>query len=315
MACGVITSEHWLMFKLKTRHFLTGEELSQEELNQLIDNAIALKADRFQKTLQNKTVALLFEKPSLRTRVSFSVAIHQLSGNVIELNSSQSKKEHPADTLRVLQGYVDGLMVRTFAHENLLQMCEHAKIPVINGLSDTHHPCQILADLQSLKEKFGQLKGLTLCYLGDGNNMLHSLLLLAPFVGINVTYSCPAGYLPDEAIVARSQARAKLGGASIRFFQTPKDAATGVQALYTDVWTSMGFEAENQKRMTDFAGYQLNSELLKSAAQGAVIMHCMPVHEDQEITREMIEHKNSILFQQSENRLHAQKSLLVGLFS
>ncbi len=307
------------MLKLKTKHFLTGEELSREELEQLISLAIKLKSNRFQKTLENKTLALLFEKPSLRTRVSFSVAINQLAGNVIELNSQQSKKEHPADTLRVLQGYVDGLMVRTFAHENLLQMCEHAKIPVINGLSDIHHPCQVLADLQSLKETFGHLQGLTLCYFGDGNNMLHSLLLLAPFVGVNVNYSCPEGFQPNAQILNRSQERAKLGGAIIKKFSSPKEAAAGANALYTDVWTSMGFETDNhneyQKRINAFSDYKLNSELYYLAADNAAIMHCMPIHENQEITREMVEHKNSILFRQSENRLHAQKALLIGLFS
>ncbi len=303
------------MLKLNTKHFLTGEELSAEELLLLLDQAEILKANKLQMTLKNKSIALLFEKPSLRTRVSFSVGIQQLSGNVIELNASQSKKERPADTLRVLQGYVDGLMVRTFAHENLVQMCEHAKIPVINGLSDAHHPCQALADLLTLQEKFGRLKGLTLCYLGDGNNVLNSLLLLAPFVGVNVNYSCPPGFLPDENILQRAQERAKSGGAKIQFFANPKEAVSGVQALYTDVWTSMGFEDEASTRLKAFEGFQLNAELLSLAAKNAVIMHCMPIHEDQEITREMVEHGNSVLFQQSENRLHAQKALMMGLFS
>jgi len=303
------------MHKLKTKNFLTGEELSRDELEGLINLAIDLKKDRFQKTLQNKTVGLLFEKPSLRTRISFSVGIQQLSGSVFELNSNYTKKEHPADTIRVLQGYMDGLMVRTHTHENLTQMAEYAKIPLINGLSDTHHPCQVLADLQSLKEKFGKLQGLTLTYIGDGNNMLHSILLLAPFVGVNVNYACPHGFLPDEKIVTRAQARALTGQAKIKYFSSPQEAAKNTNAIYTDVWTSMGFENESQHRQDAFQGFQINSALYQLADQEAAIMHCMPVHEDQEITREMIEHKNSILFQQSENRLHAQKSLLMGLFS
>lgn len=302
------------MFNLATKHFLTGEELSRVELLNLIDTAITLKKERSHCTLQNQTVALVFEKPSLRTRVSFTVAIQELAGNVIELTSSVRKKETPEDSMRVLQGYVQGLMVRTFEHEILEKMISVAKIPVINGLSDLHHPCQVLADLQTLAENFGQLRGLKLAYIGDGNNMLHSLLLLLPFLGVDVHYACPAGYQPDSEILARAKARAKIGGAEIKNFQTPSEAVENVHAVYTDVWTSMGFESENAAREQAFSGYQINAELMSLALPEAIIMHCMPVEEGKEITREMIEDSRSRLFQQSENRLHAQKALLMGLF-
>ncbi|MES2800917.1 MAG: ornithine carbamoyltransferase [Bdellovibrionota bacterium] len=303
------------MFKLTTPHFLTGEELSHEELMNLLHCAIYLKAHKRQKVLQDKTLALLFEKSSLRTRMSFTVGIEQLSGSVIEIISTQRKKETPADTIRVMQGYVDGLMIRTFEHEILEEMAKHSEIPIINGLSDLHHPCQALADLQTLLERFGKLQGMKLCYVGDGNNVLHSLLLLAPFVGVDVHFACPEGYQPDSKILARAKVRAQAGGAEIKEFKTPQEAVAGAHSIYTDVWTSMGQEEEQTERLNAFAGYQVNRELHSLADSKAIIMHCMPIHEDQEITREMIEHSCSVLFQQSENRLHAQKALLTGLYS
>lgn len=303
------------MFKLQTNHFLTGEELSQQELLDLLDLATQVKKERHHATLNGKTIGLIFEKPSLRTRVSFTVAIQELDGDVIELTSVQRKKEDPEDSIRVLQGYLAGVMVRTFEHDILEKMVAYAKIPVINGLSDLHHPCQVLADLQTLKEHFGSLKGLKLAYIGDGNNMLHSLLLLLPFVGVDVHYACPEGYKPDAQILARAQKRAELGGAQIKEFSTPEQAVTGVTAIYTDVWTSMGFEEEQKQRLASFAGYQINKELFALADKKAIIMHCMPVNKGQEITAEMMEHPQSVLFSQSENRLHAQKALLLGLFN
>lgn len=306
-----------MKFKLKTKHFLTGEELSQAELNQLIDTAIELKKIRGQerlKTLEGQTLALIFEKPSLRTRVSFTVGIQELGGNVLELLGSQTKNEDPEDSIRVLQGMVHGIMLRTFAHSTLERMVSKAQIPVINGLSDTHHPCQVLADLMTLKEKFGHLKGLKLAYMGDGNNMLHSILLLAPFVGVDVHYACPEGYQPDSEILKRAQERAKTGGAQIKKFSTPVEAVSGVHAIYTDVWTSMGFEAENEVRKKAFEGYQVNLALLKKADPSAIVLHCLPMIKGQEITEEVVEHPASALFEQAANRLHAQKALMLGIY-
>lgn len=309
------------MFEIESSHFLTGEELSQAELLELLRVAESLRESRGevcglerQSVLRGKTIGLMFEKPSLRTRLSFSVGIHELGGHAVELLGSQTKNEDPEDTIRVLQGMVHGVMLRTFEHSTLERMVSKAKIPVINGLSDSHHPCQALADLQTLKQKFGLLQGLTLAYVGDGNNVLHSLLLLAPFLGVSVHYACPEGYQPNGEILERAEARALLGKAQIKKFQNPQDAVAGVQGIYTDVWTSMGFEEESSLRLKAFAEYQVNRELLSLAGPKSIIMHCLPMVKEQEITAEMAEHPRSALFQQAENRLHAQKALLIGIF-
>lgn len=308
------------MFKLKTKHFLTGEELSNEELESLLDLATLLKKEKLQPTLSKKNVGLIFEKPSLRTRVSFTVGINDLGGNALEINSSVRKKETPEQTIKVLQGYLDGVMVRTFEHEILEEMVQHSKIPVINGLSDLHHPCQVLADLQTLKEHFGKLKGLKLAYIGDGNNMLHSLMFLLPRMGVDVHYACPKAYQPDEKILqyvkSRKQKDSSLG--EVKFFETPAEAVKDVNAIYTDVWASMGFEKSKEEEaahLKQFEGYQVNQNLLNKANSNAVIMHCMPVNLGQEITEDMMNHPSSVLYKQSENRLHAQKALMMGLFS
>lgn len=303
--------------KFRTKHFLTGTELDHQELEDVIELADKLKSERGEGVtradLQQKHVALLFEKPSLRTRVSFSVAIQELGGNVIELVSSHRKKEEPEDTIRVLEGYVHATMVRTFEHGVLEKMSQFSKGILINGLSDSHHPCQALADLLTLKQEFKNLKGLKLTYLGDGNNVLHSLLLLAPFLGVDVCYSCPKGYEPNSFIVKQAKVRAKEGGGSITASVNPMSAVKGANAIYTDVWTSMGFEDEAGDRDQIFADYQVNEELHQAAASGAILLHCMPIVRGKEITDQMVEHDKSRLFQQSENRLHAQKALLLGL--
>lgn len=306
------------MLSLSTSHFLTGEELSQKELLELIDYADFLRLNRGQKEvpiLQGKTMALIFEKPSLRTRVSFSVGVQELGGSVLELTNSQKKQEDPEDSIRVLQGMVHGVMLRTFEHEILERMLTYSKIPLINGLSDLHHPCQALADLQTLKQYFGSFKNLKLAYIGDGNNVLHSLLLLLPFVGVDLHYACPEGYQPQTDILKRARARATQTGAQIKKFKTPAEAVSGANAIYTDVWTSMGFEQENKLRLKKFKGYQINSDLYKKAAKNAIIMHCLPMNKGQEITVEMANHSRSALFAQAENRLHAQKALMTGLFN
>jgi ornithine carbamoyltransferase len=307
------------MLRFNTNHFLTGEELSQSELTALIQNAEKLRIGRGSgsrmEPLRGKTFALMFEKPSLRTRVSFGVGVQELGGYVLELVGSQMKHEEPEDSIRVLQGMIHGLMLRTFTHQTLERMAKVSRIPIINGLSDTHHPCQALADLQTLQQHFGRTTGLKLAYIGDGNNVLHSLLLLAPFAGVDVHYACPAGFEPDEEILNRAIARANLTGAKISKFGTPASAVKGCHAVYTDVWTSMGFEAENKKRLEAFRGYQLNLSLFEQAAPNAIAMHCLPMVREQEITGEVIEHPRSALFQQAENRLHAQKALISGLFA
>jgi ornithine carbamoyltransferase len=306
------------MLSFDSMHFLTGEELSQKELLALIQQAEDLRKRRGLKSssqLKGKTVALIFEKPSLRTRVSFTVGIQELGGQVMELLGSQKKSEEPEDAIRVLQGMIHGVMLRTFDHNTLERMASVSRIPVINGLSDTHHPCQALADLLTLFQRFGRLKGLKLAYVGDGNNVLHSLLLMAPFVGVDVHYACPEGYQPDPEILARARIRAEVGGARIQSFDAPTDAVAGTHAVYTDVWTSMGFENESEARLKALRGYQLNLELFSKASPMAIAMHCLPMVRGQEITNDVADHPRSALFQQAENRLHAQKALMVGLFA
>lgn len=304
---------------LTGRHILTGEELSLVELNTILDFAIHLKQQRSEGRsslwLPARQLALVFDKPSLRTRVSFTVGMQDLGGFAIDIPSSQKKTEEPEDTARVLAGYCHGIMVRTFDQKTLERMARVSRVPVINGLSDEHHPCQALADLQTLKENFGTLKGLKLAYVGDGNNVLNSLLLMAPLLGVEVRYSCPKGYEPNPTILFRAQQRAIAHGGAVVACATPEEAVKGSQAIYTDVWTSMGFEAENEARMQAFAGYKVDEALHELADKDAVLMHCLPMNRDVEISGKLADSSHSVIFQQSENRLHAQKALLVGLMA
>lgn len=303
--------------KFKSKHFLTGTELSKTELTELLFLAESCREQRLagfrRDDLRNKNVVLLFEKPSLRTRVSFTVAIQELGGSVLELDSMGRKKEDPEDTIRVLAGYCHAVMVRTHAHSILDRMVSKSPIPVINGLSDTHHPCQVLADLQTLQQRFKEWNGLKLAYVGDGNNMLHSLLLLAPILGIEVHYACPRGYEPSSLVVRQAKKRATGTSGAVVAHSSPQEAVKSANAVYTDVWTSMGFEQEETDRDKVFQPYQLNEELYALADPKAAIMHCMPMIKEKEITSALVEHENSVLFQQAENRMHAQKALLVGL--
>lgn len=303
--------------KWNTPHFLTGVELNHGELEDTLALADQLRIEREKgeqrNTLEGKHVALVFEKPSLRTRASFTVAVQDLGGKVIELESAQRKNEEPEDTIRVLQGYAHAVMIRTFAHTNLERMAKVSKVPLINGLCDLHHPCQVLADLLTLKQEFGSLQGRKVAYVGDGNNMLHSLLLLAPFLGLELAYACPKGFEPSSFIVKQAKVRAKEGGGKVSAYTDPKSAVANADAVYTDVWTSMGFEKQQAERDKVFAPYQLNEKLYAQAKDGALVMHCMPVVRGKEITDGMIEHPRSVLYRQSENRLHAQKAVLLGL--
>ena len=307
------------MFQLQTKHVLTGEELSRGELLGLIDVAEELKSHRAElrqkDTLAGKHLALVFEKPSVRTRLSFTVAMNELGGHIVESNSGTSKKEEPQDLARVLAGYCHAIMLRTHEHRNVEKMSANSPVPVINGLSDAHHPCQIFADLLTLKQSFKSLEGLKLAYVGDGNNVLHSLLLLMPFLGIHVQYACPPGFEPNAFIVKKAKKRAKEGGGSITAFPDAESAVKGVNAVYTDVWTSMGFENDGPDRDKFFEGYQVNEELYAHAAPNAVVMHCMPMIRGKEISETMADHPSSVIFKQSENRLHVQKALLMGLLA
>jgi ornithine carbamoyltransferase len=305
------------MSKALTRHFLTGTELGPMDLERLLKRAEELREERikgkFRQDLAGRTVALLFEKPSLRTHLSFVTAIRELGGHAMESFSMNRKKEEPEDVARVVSGYADAIMLRTHEHSILERMAAKSGVAIINGLSDTHHPCQILADLLTLKQSYGEIKGLTVSYLGDGNNILHSLMLLLPYLGVNLYYACPKGYEPSALVLKQARRLAAEGKATIKACVSPMEAAEGADALYTDVWTSMGFEEEEARRELAFQGYQLNAELYAKAKSNALIMHCLPMIRGKEITEEMVEHPRSAIFRQSENRLHVQKSLLLEL--
>lgn len=296
------------------KHLLTGEEFTQAEIQHLLDLALDLKKNRknqpLRQDLAGKHLALLFDKASLRTRVSFTVAMRELGGDVVESVENTRKTETPFDQAKVLSGYCHGIMIRTHADKILQEMSTASSIPIINGLSELHHPCQIFSDLLTLQEKFGNLKNLTLTYIGDGNNILHSILLLMPMMGVNVNYCCPATRQPHESIVKQSLAKVIGTNISIKKFTDPNEACVNADAVYTDVWTSMGY-APNDESI--FNGFQVNEKMLSYAKSQAVFMHCLPMERGKEVSSTLPDSSQSIIFQQSENRLHLQKALLLYL--
>ncbi|MBD1925330.1 ornithine carbamoyltransferase [Trichocoleus sp. FACHB-90] len=302
------------MEALKGRDLLSLADLSAEEIKELLHLAAGLKSHTVNLRC-NKVLGLLFYKASTRTRVSFSVAMYQLGGQVIDLNpnvTQVSRGEPLADTARVLDRYLDILAIRTFKQEDLQAFANYAKIPIINALSDLEHPCQVLADLLTVQECFGSLAGLTLTYLGDGNNMANSLLLGGALVGMNVRIATPQEYQPDATIVEQAK---KIAGdrAEVTITNDPEAAAKGAHVLYTDVWASMGQEDEANARIPVFQPYQVNDELLSIADSSAIVLHCLPAHRGEEITDKVMEGEKSRVWDQAENRMHAQKALLVSL--
>ena len=299
---------------LTTKDFLTGFELNKQELNTLLDLAKALKEKRKEglgrNLLKGKTMAMLFDKPSLRTRLSFTIAMQELGGNVVDSISSSRKDEEPQDLARVLQGYCDAIMIRTFSDQDIAIMAKATHIPVINGLSDQFHPCQSLADLLTVREHFEDLSKVTLAYIGDGNNILHSLIPLSSLLGLKIHYACPKGYGPKNEWVD-----SYLKEGQIKAFDNPKEAVVGADVVYTDVWASMGFESEKAKRQAAFAGFQVNEELLSKTGKSTKVMHCLPMIRGEEISDTLPDSEASLIFQQSENRLHVQKALLLALFA
>ncbi len=301
------------MIQFKTKHVLTGEEFSPDEIAEILLLAGELKRQRRsglgRQLLQGQTLALLFDKPSLRTRMSFTVAMQELGGSVIESVGATRKQEEPEDLARVLSGYCHGIMIRTFEDATIQRMANAATIPVINGLSDHFHPCQILADLLTIQEHFGTLKGVRVAYIGDGNNILQSFFPILEKTGLVLTYACPQNYGPEAHLLARYK-----GEADVQGFTDPYQAVRGADVIYTDVWTSMGFEKEAADRDKAFVGFQVNEELLAAAGAKAQVMHCMPMVRGQEISQTLPDSvERSLIFKQSENRLHAQKALLIGL--
>ncbi|OAI39944.1 ornithine carbamoyltransferase [bacterium SCGC AG-212-C10] len=298
-----------------TRHLLSSADLAPAEVERLLDLAYSLKR-RPRRLLEGRELALLFEKPSLRTRVSFQVAMRHLGGETIYLAPQEvglGEREAIKDVARVLARYVHIVAVRTFGQSIAEEYAQYSSIPVINALTNEEHPCQALADLLTLKEKWGDLHGRSLAYIGDGNNVAASLIVTAASLGMDVRIASPRGYALPEAVQGEASVRAAQTGGSVSFVTDPVEASTGAEALYTDVWTSMGQEREAERRRIDFAGYQLNRALLGEAKAGALVMHDLPAHRGEEITDEVIESPNSIIFDQAENRVWAQAAVVAFL--
>jgi ornithine carbamoyltransferase len=303
---------------IKTTHLLSIADLTPDEVESLIKDAIKLKARGWLTLLKNKTLAILFEKPSLRTRVSFEMAMRQLGGEAIYLSPAEvglGTRESIPDVARVLSRMVDGIACRTFAQKNLEVLAQYGSIPVINALSDYEHPCQALADLLTIYEHKGKLKGLTLAYIGDGNNVAHSLMLACAMVGVNFRIASPKGYSVKKEVLAKARRYSKDSGAEIICTEKPAEAAKGVDIAYTDAWTSMGQEAEAELRRKVFADYQINDKLLSLAKRNVIVMHDLPAHHGEEVAKGLLDSKRSVVFDQAENRLHAQKAVLAKLLS
>jgi len=306
---------------MKKRDFLTLFDLTPSELAGLVNRASEMKKAGSALTdcpLIGKSVGLLFEKASTRTRVSFEAGIYQMGGQCIFLSPRDvhlSRGEPLNDTARVLSRYLSALVVRTFSHEVVEVLSREAQIPVINALTDLAHPCQALADLLTVKENSDRLEGTTIAYLGDGNNVANSLILGCSMTGMHLRLACPEGYDPDERFLREGTLLAQSTGGSVHLFRDPAEACAGARFLYTDVWASMGQEEEADRRRHDLEPYQLNARRLEDANPGAKILHCLPAHRGEEITEEMIEHPQSVIFDQAENRLHTQKALLEWLLT
>jgi ornithine carbamoyltransferase len=291
-------------------------DLNGEDIRLLISDAVDMKTKGWLSLLSGKVLAIMFEKPSLRTRVSFEVAMRQLGGDTIYLSPAEvglGKRESVPDVARVLSRYVDAIVARTFSHQTIEALAEYSAVPVINALSDLEHPCQALADLVTIYEKKGELNGLTLAFVGDGNNVTHSLLLAASLVGMNFRIASPTGYAVQERILHLAQGYAADSGAEIFCTEEPRLAVSGADVVYTDVWTSMGQEAEAEERRRIFAHYQLNTELMLSAKEDAIMMHPLPAHRGEEVTDSILDSPKSVVFDQAENRMHLQKALLAEM--
>ena len=303
---------------LKGRDLLSLYDLSRQDIDMIFKTAETLKTMQKMgaeyKPLKGKTLGLVFEKSSTRTRVSFEVGIWQLGGYGLFLSKNDlqlGRGEPIKDTARVLSRYLDGIMIRAYRHSEVEELAQYADIPIINGLTDLYHPCQVLADLFTIYEKKKKFSGLKLAFLGDGdNNMSNSLLLGCSKVGMDISVASPMGYQPTDMILKKAQECAKLSGSKITITDDVYEACKGADVLYTDVWTSMGQEEEQEQRKQIFSGYQINSEILKIANEDALVMHCLPAHRGEEITDEVMEGPNSVVFDEAENRLHVQKSIM-----
>lgn len=292
-------------------------DLTREEMEQIFKTSELLKLQSLRgqdhPLLKGKTLAMIFEKPSTRTRVSFEVGMWQLGGYALYLSSSDlqlGRGETIGDTAQVLSRYAQGIMARVFAHQTILDLVKYSRVPVINGLSDFSHPCQGLADLFTVYEKKGRLEGLKFAYVGDGNNVAHSLLYGCSKMGVNITIGCPKGYEPDPKVVDHSKEEAKRTGCEVKVIHDPKEAVKGADVVYTDVWASMGKEKEREERIRVLKPYQVNPQLVKEAKEDCIFMHCLPAHRGEEVVNEVADSKNSVIFDQAENRMHTQKAVM-----
>ena len=305
---------------LKGRDFLTLKDFSSEEINYLVDLGLDLKAKLKAGTptplLSGKSLGMIFQKSSTRTRVSFEVGMYQLGGQALFLSSHDlqiDRGEPIEDTARVLSRFLDGILIRTYSHKMVEDLARYSDVPVINGLTDDFHPTQVIADLITIKEHKGTNKGLKFAYVGDGNNMVHSLMIGGAKVGMNVAIASPEGYLPNAEVVAYAKEQAALNGVSITITQDPFEAVADADVVYTDTWASMGQEAEKEIRAKIFAPYQINQKLLDAAKKDAIVMHCLPAYRGYEITNEVIEGAQSVVFDEAENRMHAHKAILAAI--
>ena len=305
---------------LKGRDFLTLKDFTRQEIEEMVNLGIDLKAKQKAGVptpiLEGKTLGMIFQKSSTRTRVSFEVGMYQLGGSALFLSTNDlqiGRGEPIKDTARVLSRYLDGIMIRTYSHADVEELAEYADIPVINGLTDDYHPTQIIADLITIQEHKGKLEGIKFAYVGDGNNMTHSLMIGCAKVGMDVTVACPDGYMPNPEIVALAQGYAAESGGSVTVMHDPKEAVKGVDVVYTDTWASMGQEAEKEIRKKAFVGYQVDDAMMALAKPDAIFMHCLPAYRGMEVTDEVMESAQSVVFDEAENRLHAHKAIMASV--
>ena len=302
---------------MKTKHLLSIADLAPAETKQLLDYALNMKSTAAPQVLDGKKIALLFEKPSLRTRVSFEIAIQQLGGYCLYLSPAEvglDKREPVHDVAMVLGRYVDGIIARTFSQQTLQSLADYSGVPVINALSDLEHPCQALADMLTILEKKGSFSNLTIAYIGDGNNVANSLILAAAQLGVNFRIASPAGYEINDEVLHSAENFAMAAGSTISTGADPRQAVKDVDVLYTDVWTSMGQESEAEERRKIFAKYRIDTDLLSLAKDDVIFMHPLPAHSGEEVTEGLLTDPHSVVFDQAENRLHAQKALLAELY-
>ncbi len=302
------------------KHFLDISDHSSEELQDLLDLAIRLKKEHFAggnpPLFKGKVLGMIFQKPSLRTRVSFDMAMRHMGGDALYLSPNEiglGKRESIADVSRVLSGYVQAVMARVFEHAHVLELAKWSSVPVINGLSDFSHPCQAMADAQTIQEKFGKAKGLNVVYVGDGNNVAVSLMQISAKLGWNFTIANPEGYAMPAGSVEQAKKTAAGTGSKLTFLSDPHEAVKGAHVIYTDTWTSMGQEEETAKREQVFPPYQVNAKLVSEADKDVIVMHCLPAHRNHELTDEVADGPHSVIFPQAHNRLHAQKAVLARL--